>query len=268
MSNQSYDYKGQDLQNQSFVGQDLSRIDFSGSDLRGCDFTKAILTGANFERVITGQTPQKLNKAIFSIVMGMIAMISVITIITFVVVTVDNQLFVWLGETYRKISSIFSTLLLFVLYFFQKHILEAFPKTSDLLGEASICLLFFLMLFLTISFAVISFSGAFLFLIPMSISAIVTFKVFTWLIESIKSKTGTSFKKANLNEANFSHALIGNTDFSFALMTGICIEGWVMDSYNRFTKSQCTYLYLQQQQRYPPTGEFQDHEWEKFLNSH
>ncbi|PZO36754.1 MAG: hypothetical protein DCF19_20460 [Pseudanabaena frigida] len=266
MSNQVYDYKGQNLQDRSFIGQDLTGIDFSGSDLRGCDFTRATLIGANFERVITGQTPQQFNNAILSVIIGAIAAIVIIAIITFVVITIDNQLFAWFGETYRRMSGIASSVLLFVLYFFQNNILEAFPKTSNLLGSASIGILLLLMLFLTVWLAVIGFSGSFLFLIPTVVSAIVTFKVFTWLVDAIKSKTGTSFKKANLTEANFSHALIANTDFSFSLLTGICIEGWLLDAYTQFTKSQCAYLYLQpQQNRYPPNGEFQEHDWGKFL---
>jgi uncharacterized protein YjbI with pentapeptide repeats len=266
MSNQQYDYKGQDLQDQSFVGQDLTGADFSGADLRGCDFTRATLTGANFERVITGQTPQQINTAFFSVIMGAIAIIGIIAIITFVIITIDNHLFVWFGEPYRKISGVFSSVLLFIVYFFQNNILEAFPKTSDFLGNASISILFLLMLFLTIWLAVISFSGSFLLLISMIISAIITFKVFTWLIDTIKSRTGTSFKKANLTGANFSHALIYNTDFSFALLTGICIEGWLLDSFSIFTNSQCEYLYLQpQQERYPHNGKFQGNEWGNFL---
>jgi hypothetical protein len=232
------------------------------------------LVGANFDRVITGQTQQQINTAILSIIMGAIAMLVIAAALSFVIVSIDNLLFGWFGEIYRKISSVLSSIILFLLYCFQSNITEEFPKTSDFLGDASIGILSSVMLLLTLGLAVISFSGgssSFLFLIPTVVSAIVTFKVFTWLIESIKSRTGTSFKKANLTEANFSHALIANTDFSFALLTGICIEGWLLDSYTQFTKSQCAYLYLQpqhlqpQQNRYPPTGEFQEHDWEKFL---
>lgn len=268
MSNQNYDYKDQNLQDQSFVGQDLSGIDFSGADLRGCDFTRANLVGANFERVITGQTQQQINAAIVSIIMGAIAMIGIIATLSFGIITIDNQLFIWFGETYRKISSFFSTILLFVVYFFQSNIFA--PKASIFFGNATLLILFSIMLFLTLGLAVISFSGgsgSFLFLIPTVISAIVTFKIFTWLIGAIKDRTGTSFKKANLTDANFSHALIENTDFSFALLTGIWIDGWMLDSHTLFTNSQCEYLYwIPYRERYPHNNNFQADELKNFLS--
>lgn len=269
MSNQPYDYRDQNFQGQSFVGQDLTGADFSGADLRGCDFTRATLVGANFERVITGQTPQQINDAILVIILGAIAIFLTTAIISFVVIQIDSLFFSWFGEIYRKISGILASIFLSLLYFFQNDIFQKFPKNSRFLGNASLGILFIMMLFLTLWLAVLSFSGgsgAILFLIPMAVSAIVTFKIFTWLLASISTHTGTSFKKANLTGANFRHALIYHTDFSFALLTGICIEGWLLDSQTIFTKSQCEYVYLQpEQERYPHVGNFQGHDWEKFL---
>jgi hypothetical protein len=268
MSDQPYSYQDQNLQGQSFVGMDLTGSDFSGADLRGCDFTRATLVGANFERVITGQTPQQINDAILAIVLGAIAILLIAAIISFAVIQIDSLFFSWFGEIYRKISGVLAGIFISLLYFFQNDILERFPKTSRFLGDASLGILFIIMLLLTLWLAVISFagSGAILFLIPMAVSAIVTFKIFTWLLESISNRSGTSFKKANLTGANFRHALIYHTDFSFALLTGICIEGWLLDSQTLFTKSQCQYVYLQpEQERYPHTGNFQERDWENFL---
>ncbi len=263
-------YKDQNLQDQAFVGLDLTGADFSGSDLRGCDFTRATLIGTNFDRVVTGQTQQQISTAIFSVVMGAIAIFVIAAILGSVIVTIDNLLFGWFGEVYRVISRIFPAIILFGLYFFQGNILEWFPKTTNFFGNASIGILWLVMLFLTLGLGATSFSGgsgSFLFLIPTVISAIVTFKVFIWLIASIKSRVGTSFKKANLTEASFSHALIENTDFSFALLTGICVDGWLLDAYTLFTKSQCDYLYWKpQKDRYPHHDDFQGDELEKFLS--
>lgn len=268
MNSQTYDYKDQSLQDQSFVGQDLTGADFSGADLRGCDFTRATLIGANFERSTTGQTPQQIRNAILSIIMGMIGMIIIIFILSFLIITIDNLLFSWFGEIYRRIASVLSSIFLFLLYFFQSLIMDGFPKTSNFLANTVIASLTTIMLLLTLGLIGISFSGggSILFLIPAIISGIVTSRLFTWLMEAIKGGIGTSFKKANLTGANFSHALIYNTDFSFALLTGICIEGWLVDSLSVFTKSQCEYLYWQSpQERYPQIGLFQEHDWEKFL---
>lgn len=269
MSSQIYDYKDQNLQDRSFVGRELTGADFSGADLRGCDFTRATLIGANFERATTGQTPHQINNAILYVIMSMIAMMMIIFILSFLIMAIDNLLLSWFGEIYRRIASILSSVFLFLLYFFQSIIIDSFPRTSNFLGNAVIAGLTTIMLLLTLGFIGISFSGgggSILFLIPAIIAGIVTFKLFTWLMEAIKGGIGTSFKKANLTGANFSHALIYNTDFSFALLTGICIEGWLVDSLSVFTKSQCEYLYWQsQQERYPQTGKFPDRDWEEFL---
>ena len=263
MSNQNYDYEDQNLQDQSFVGQDLTGANFRGSNLRGCDFTRAILVGANFDRVVTGQTEKQIYISIFSIIVGAIAMI----VFGFVIVMIDNLLFSWLGDVYRKISGVLGGIIPFVLILFQNPIFEKFPQITSFLGEASLGTIFAVMILLTLGLIIISFTSSLLFLIPAIVSAIVTFYLDNWLIASIQNRIGTSFKKANLTNANFSHALIENTDFSFALLTGLCIDGWMLDSHTLFANSQCDYLYWNpQRERFPPDHNFQADELKKFLS--
>lgn len=255
-------YTNQNLQDQSFVGLDLTGADFSGSDLRGCDFTKAILVGTNFERIVTGQTQKQINTSILTVIIGAIAMIA----FSLVIVGIDSILFGWFGANYRKISGFLVSIIPFVLLMLQSLIFEKFPKITNFFGDASLGILLAMMTGLTLGFTFISFTGAFFFLIPMIISAIITFYLYKWLIESIQNRTGTSFKKANLTDANFSHALIEYTDFSFALLTGIFIDGWLIDGHTLFANSQCDYLYWKpQRERYPNDGNFQTDELEKFL---
>lgn len=255
-------YSNQNLQDQSFVGLDLTGADFSGSDLRGCDFTKAILVGTNFERIVTGQTQKQIKTSILTVIIGAIAIIA----FSFAIVGIDSLLFGWFGANYRKISGFLVSIIPFVLLLLQSLIFEKLPKITNFFGEASLGILLAMMSGLTLWLTFISFTGAFFFLIPTIISAIITFYLYKWMLESIQNRTGTSFKKANLTNANFSHALIEHTDFSFALLTGIFMDGWLLDGHTLFTNSQCDYLYWKpQRERYPNDGNFQMNELEKFL---
>ena len=255
-------YNNQNLQDQSFVGLDLTGADFSGSDLRGCDFTKAILVGANFERVVTGQTQKQIKTSILTVIIGAITMIA----FSFVIVGIDSLLFGWFGANYRKISGFLASIIPIILLLLQSHVFEKFPNITKFFGDASLGILLVIMTGLTLGLTFISFTGEFFFSIPMIISAIITFYLYKWMIASIQNRTGTSFKKANLTDANFSHALIEHTDFSFALLTGIFMDGWLLDGHTLFTTSQCDYLYWKpQRERYPHDGNFQMDELDKFL---
>ncbi|MEQ8540294.1 MAG: pentapeptide repeat-containing protein [Coleofasciculus sp. D1-CHI-01] len=48
------DFSGENLRGQSFKGKDLSGVDFSEADIRGANFTNAKLTGANFSGAKAG----------------------------------------------------------------------------------------------------------------------------------------------------------------------------------------------------------------------
>ncbi|MEH2076940.1 MAG: pentapeptide repeat-containing protein [Nostoc sp.] len=95
----------------------------------------------------------------------------------------------------------------------------------------------------------------------------VTFRIFKWLIQSIQSNPGTSFRKANLTDADFSHAEVQNTDFSLAVLTGACIFNWIIKHHNQLTNVYCKYVYLEpaQQNRQPTEGNFQPGELEQVL---
>lgn len=52
----------------------------------------------------------------------------------------------------------------------------------------------------------------FFFLLVMVVSALLTFWILKWLIQSIQSEPGTSFKKANFSNTDFSHSEVQNTE--------------------------------------------------------
>ncbi|MBD2435603.1 hypothetical protein H6G69_02145 [Nostoc sp. FACHB-110] len=49
-----------------------------------------------------------------------------------------------------------------------------------------------------------------------------------------------------------------NTDFSFAILTGVCVFAWKIPTHNKFSNIDCKYLYLkpEQQERQPVEGDF------------
>ena len=143
------------------------------------------------------------------------------------------------------------------------------------MGIVSIAGLFQIMMVFTILLVILSFSnlgdgsavqGLFL-LVLAGICGLVTRRIFKWVIDSIYSSCGTSFRKANLTNANLSQAVINNTDFCFAILTGACISEWIIQRHTQFVNVNCEYLYLEPayQKRLPAEGKFLQGDVEVFL---
>lgn len=229
MTNQNY--ANQILRNRSFKGLDLTGADFRGSDLRGCDFTGSILVGANFEGVRTGQSQRQVKTAIAAAMVGPAIIIGLCLIV------------------------------------------RQFPRTTNLMGVVSVAALFQIMVVLTIGLFVAGLSGngagipGFFLLLASGISGVVTYRIFGWVRQSIGSSCGTSFREANLTDANLSHAVIQNTDFCFAVLTAACIYRWRVKRHTDFFQVYCEYLYLEpaHQNRHPADGKFRSGEVEPFF---
>ncbi|MFN6486228.1 MULTISPECIES: pentapeptide repeat-containing protein [unclassified Nostoc] len=265
-------YTNQNLQNCSFKGQDLAGADFSGSDLRGCNFTGATLIGANFQNIKTGQSYRQVNILVAATIVCPVLLIGFSTI----AVQVSTILF---SDRSDKIFNFFfgamPLLALIFEIFIQDSITSNFPQVTAFLGIGAITILFAVMVSFTVGLAIVSTSGfsdgssgqGFFLLLLMVIFAIVTFRIFKWLIQSIQSNPGTSFKKANLTDADFSHSEVQNTDFSLAVLTGACVFDWAIKPHTQLTNVYCKYLYLEAayQNRQPAKGDFQPGELERVL---
>ncbi|BAY29716.1 hypothetical protein NIES2107_15600 [Nostoc carneum NIES-2107] len=263
-------YSNQNLQNCSFKGQDLAGADFSGSDLRGCNFSGATLTGANLQQVKTGQSDRQAMMLIVSAIVSPVVLFGSCIIFAYLLNLLLSD---------RAIKFLFSVLpiLAFLAEIFLRDSISLnFPQVTTFFGIGAISGLFAVMLVFTICLALVSFYSfgdgvaiqGFFLLLLMIFSAIVTFRIFQWLIQSIESHPGTSFRKANLTDADFSHSELQNTDFSFAVLTGACIFKWVIQQHNQFTNVSCKYLYLEpaQQNRKPAEGNFKAGEFGRLLN--
>jgi uncharacterized protein YjbI with pentapeptide repeats len=270
MTHQSY--ASQILQNRSFKGMDLTGADFSGSDLRGCDFTGATLVGVNFAGVRTGQSRRQVKTLIATAVFAPVGMIGLS------ILAVQIPVMIFGDRFYQGLNYLLGGLPLLALFFeilFRDSITLHFPRTSNLMGVAAVATLFQVMLTLTIALVIGSIfnfgdgSGAqgLFMLVLAGICAIVTRRIFKWVIQSIQSSCGTSFRKANLTDANLSQAMVQSTDFCFAVLTGACIFEWIIERHTEFANVYCEYLYLEPtlQKRHPVEGKFRQGEVEAYL---
>jgi uncharacterized protein YjbI with pentapeptide repeats len=268
-------YANRNLQNCSFKGQELAGADFSGSDLRGCNFTGANLIGASFKGSQTGQSRRQVYILVATAIMGSVVLVG----FSMIAAQVSIGLF---GDGSNKMLNFFlRALLILALIFgnlFRDSITLHFPQVTifgTIAGITVLFVLFVAMIALTAVLAIASLSSfgdgtvapGFFFLLVMVISALLTFRILQWLIESIQSEPGTSFKKANLSHTDFSHSEVQNTDFSLAILTGICIFDWTIKSHTQFTNVYCEYLYREpaHQHRQPAEGSFQPGELERLL---
>lgn len=250
----------------------MAGADFSGSDLRGCNFTGANLMGASFLGCKTGQSRRQVYILVGAAILGSVVLVG----FSMIAAQVSIALF---GDRSNKMLNFFLSALpvvaLIFEIFFRDSIALHFPQVTIFLAIAAITVLLAVMMTLTVGLAIASLSSfgdgtaaqGFFLLLLMVVSAIVTFRILKWLRESIQSGTGTSFRKANLSNANFSHSNVQNTDFSMAILTGTCIFGWTIKSHTQFTKVYCEYLYLEPeyQNRKPAEGNFQPGELERLL---
>ncbi|MEH2441134.1 pentapeptide repeat-containing protein [Nostoc sp.] len=226
------DYSGQNLRGRSFKGQNLTGANFSKADIRGANFTNAILKDADFTGAKAGlQRRWKIgllivalmllaSGVIFSIGLGLsaasifdtkytgnifIGLVCIIVVAVFCIVTCRKNLIAGLGViavTLILIPPIFLTLFI------------AFPKAFPVIRTSPRGLaLGFALLF---GFAFILFS----IFIGWRIQG--KDEKDAWLdsVTNIFAATGgTSFYGANLINANFTGAILENTDFRKANLT-------------------------------------------------
>jgi uncharacterized protein YjbI with pentapeptide repeats len=265
-------YANRNLQNCSFKGQDLAGADFSGSDLRGCNFRGANLMGATFKGSQTGQSRRQVYILVAAAIVGSVVLLG------FSAIAAQVSMSLFSDRSNKMLNFFLSALPVLALVFesfFRDSIALHFPQVTTFLSLAAINVLFAVMIMLTVGLAISSLSSfgdgtvaqGFFLLLLMVVSALLTFRILKWLIESIQSGSGTSFRKANLSHADFTHSEVQNTDFSLAILTGTCIFNWTIKSHTQFMKVYCEYLYLEpgHQNRQPAEGSFQPGELERLL---
>ncbi|NEQ73417.1 MAG: pentapeptide repeat-containing protein [Okeania sp. SIO2C9] len=226
-------FQGVKLRGESLRGKNLSGADFSGSDIRGADFTKANLKGAKFCRVKTGlQQPQ------FTIYTGVV-------IILLVLAALSSSLRVVLG-----VITILSTAIISIAHGRTSTIRELLATINTVIGIGSVVSFFFTLLFCTfitgsisrvivttgllpllwvlIVGSLISIRGSRAGIVSGAIAQVkhglirVTLAISNELIKmTVINLSGTSFRKADLTDVDFSQATIQNTNFGYAVLHNV-----------------------------------------------
>ena len=236
------------LRGQSFKGENLAGADFRGANIHGTNFTEANLTGANFQEARAGlQRRWLIVQLLFSLVLAVIAgfcslFAGALVALIFDSGNLDNQIAGWVS---------LAILVVFYLVLFRQGLnaafitlAVAFAVAGAVAGSVAFAVtgavpgsvagsvtgavtgaVAFIVAF-TVPFAV-----AFAFAVAgvlIILSAYITWqamkgnKKYTFiktLAVALAATGGTSFRQANLTEADFHQAILKNTDFRQAIIT-------------------------------------------------
>ncbi|MFN6461942.1 MAG: pentapeptide repeat-containing protein [Nostoc sp. DedVER02] len=225
-------YAGHNLRGRSFKGQNLTGANFSNADIRGANFTNAILKNANFNNAKAGLQRRWVilllivpllplaSAVIYSISLGLsaayifdtkhtgsvfIGSVCIIVVAVFCIVTLRNNLIAGLGVVAVILVLVLPTVFILVV---------AFPNGFSVIRTSPKG--FPLIFGLVFSVAFILFS----IFIGWSIRNRYDQNVwFDSVINTFSATGGTSFRSTNLINADFTGAILKNTDFRKANLT-------------------------------------------------
>ncbi|HLO88137.1 MAG TPA: pentapeptide repeat-containing protein [Nostocaceae cyanobacterium] len=227
------DYSGQNLRGRSFKGQNLTSANFSKADIRGADFSNAILKGANFRGAKAG-VQKRWVVALFmvmllpltvalihSLSLGLsVAKIFDITssgniltgIVSLILVVVFFTFYIRQDLKAALIALIFTYIIIYFVLFI---IVIILPKIFTNLSAAPT----------NIGIALILTVGFIVFSIYLPLTHKDKNEQDAWLdlaATILVTKQGTSFRSADLTDADFTGATLKNTDFRNANLTHTC----------------------------------------------
>lgn len=235
-----------DLRNRSFRRQDLSGASFKDSDLRGCDFTQAILTDANFELAKFGQSRQQF----WVFLLTTTAIILPLFAIAIVVVLTDHL-------------PIVQTIAMSLGYFYAELMRSEFTAATQLLGNAAMFVLVFVLVSTGILLLIFVPDNPFNLVLAIAFLGIAIYLVIKTKQPRKRTiaKNGTCFRMANLTRAKFRsqtleqnvqdvEQIVQDVDFTGAILAQVDF-GEVM-----FGPIQCDYFYQDQdgKMRHPSSG--------------
>lgn len=76
---------------------------------------------------------------------------------------------------------------------------------------------------------------------------------------------GASFINANLGNSNLKQVHAIKTNFSYANMTGVCIDNWNIDSSTILLDTKADHIYIRKGERRPLSGKYEDGDFEKLF---
>ena len=280
---QPLDFSNQVLPNRSFKGRkDLAGANFRKADIRGCDFSNANLEGADFSEVTAGQSRKQIFIAFAGAGAG-----------------AEFAKGNILGGIGYSLAALFSLFLSYI--FLMQAIEEIRNMTGTSFKETELSNTKFTGAILNncdftdanldhadwthARFSRCKFSTnlAIRQVQELCISRIGTNENFSSIdLSGLHlvgvNLTGANLTAANLNDANLSQAILENailanaqaikTDFTKATLTGACIEKWAITSETIFANTICDYIFLDlaKNECKPPSGKFEQGDFEKLVN--
>lgn len=254
----SLDYSGRNLRGKSFKEQDLTNADFSHADIRGANFTGAILRGANFSGTKAGL--QKYQVIFLVFVSFLLASVSGLLSFSNVHFTssyntgLDNQLIGWVSiiiffvaAVRRGIQFAFGVVAVVgAVGAALTHTVAAAiaGKVAGVVAATvaiAVAVAFALAVTGSVAFA-LAITGVVAFALTISaafalaevfIGAYIGWRAITGdekyaiirnLAIAFAAFGGTSFRNADLTDANFISATLKNTDFRNATLTRTCLR--------------------------------------------
>jgi uncharacterized protein YjbI with pentapeptide repeats len=194
------DFSGNNLRGRSFKGQNLEGANFSYADIRSADFTGANLIGANFKNAKAGlQRRWAFLLVLLSWLLGAIsgffsAYVGFLVALIFDTNSLENRITGWIA-------------LIVIIIFFAAIIRQGINAAVALAGAVAVI---FSLLSIYIAHQALKGNEKYT-IIRTSAIAFAAFR-------------GTSFRNADLTDANFTGASLKSTDFRKATLTRTCFE--------------------------------------------
>ncbi|MEH2053690.1 pentapeptide repeat-containing protein [Nostoc sp.] len=225
------DFSGQNLRGRNFKGrQDLAGANFSYADIRGANFTNANLTGVNFSHAKAGlQQSWVISAALVTAFLVLSALSkSVIVALIIASLVVINVAMVasrysWaVALTANLVLTIAGSIALVLALIISAVVTGSISFDVILAGAVPVVLAFLGFIYL----AVVGSRGAIISTARARVEAgIVPFSIAIadeCLKTAITNTGGTSFRIADLTDANFTAATLKNTNFGSANVTNTC----------------------------------------------
>ncbi|MEH2029561.1 MAG: pentapeptide repeat-containing protein [Nostoc sp.] len=264
------DFSGQNLRGRNFKGrQDLAGANFSYADIRGANFTNANLTGANFSHVKAGLQRRWTIGAVLVTALLVLSALSKSVIVALLIASLVVISVAMVASRYNWAVALTANLVLtiagsiaFVLALIISAIVTGSISIFDVVfaGGVPVVLVFLGFIYL----AVVGSRGAIISTARARVEAgIVPFSIAIadeCLKTAITNTGGTSFRKADLTNANFTAATLKNTNFGYANVTNTC---WFQAKRLDRARVSATYLEKPQVRKLVITGQGQDNNFDR-----